>query len=122
MMEPSPDLGRLNEILDEVESRANYSKEMPANYRDLLSVALDDLTIARVKLYRSLPNSSISLPSLTIFDPAIDGFFGAGQMHFIPRSLRSRAWLLSLHGDETGSRRDLDEAWEIAHADQCLSS
>lgn len=35
-------------------------------------------------------------------------------MTYLLRGLLTRAWQRHLSGDETGSRADLDEAWEIA--------
>ena len=102
------------------------------NNVDLLSVALDHLTLGRAALYaailesrsrreESAPPPPASQPGLasaaTELDHAVSGLRRAGQQDHLPRGLLTRAWLRSLTGPTTGSdsaRSDLDEAWEIA--------
>jgi tetratricopeptide (TPR) repeat protein len=102
------------------------------NNVDLLSVALDHLTLGRAALYaailesrsrreESAPPPPASQPGLasaaTELDHAVSGLRRAGQQDHLPRGLLTRAWLRSLTGPATGpdsARSDLDEAWEIA--------
>ncbi len=43
-----------------------------------------------------------------------DGLRRAGQLHYLPRGLPSRAMLRALDADPAGAKEDLDEAFEIA--------
>ena len=91
----------------------------------LLTIALDHLTLARAALYRALLDAcDLAQLQSAIQDPeceiqnhlaaAVTGLRAAGQMDYLPRGLLPRSWLRFLLGDMSGSREDLDEAWDIA--------
>jgi tetratricopeptide (TPR) repeat protein len=104
---------------------------------DLLSIALDRLTLGRAALYAAILESrnrqhELAQPSplptseerkrryttaVTELEHAVSGLRRAGVQHHLPRALLTRAWLRSLTDVRTGSesaQSDLDEAWEIA--------
>ncbi|MEO8382804.1 MAG: hypothetical protein ABI779_24310 [Acidobacteriota bacterium] len=105
---------------------------------DLLSIALDHLTLGRAALYgaileshsdRGEPAQPSSPPptsgesqrgftsAATDLDQAVSGLRRAGQQDQLPRGLLTRAWLRGVTGQRTGpesAQGDLDEAWEIA--------
>jgi len=104
---------------------------------DLLSIALEHLTLGRAGFYVAIlelrsrqrdtaqPSSppttqesqrEFATPGMEL-DYAVSGLRRAGTQHMIPHGLLSRAWLRSLTGARTGSesaQSDLDQAWEIA--------
>jgi tetratricopeptide (TPR) repeat protein len=103
----------------------------------LLTIALDHLTLGRAALYAAIleSRSRQGKPAQTSPSPtseerqhefttavielgnAVSGLRRAGAQHYLPRGLLTRAWLRSLTGARTGSesaQSDLDEAWEIA--------
>jgi hypothetical protein len=109
--------------------RTIYCGEMPKQSLEwaerystmLLGIAWDRLTLGRASLYRALVCKSQGAnlqPQIKVAGDhliaAVDAIRRAGQMDELPRGLIPRAWLRWLEGDETGGRRDLDEAWEIA--------
>ena len=102
-------------VLRTVAERAKQTLKLATEAgKDILSAALDHLTIARVELFRALLFHS---PLATCFQPiseAVDGLRAAGRTDYLPRGLLARAWARFAAGDESGCREDLDEAWEIA--------
>jgi hypothetical protein len=86
---------------------------------DLLTIALDHLTLARCSLYGRILSSpdfshSHTTPAIT---SAVDGLRRSGQQDDLPRGLLVRSVLRSLTGLRIGhesTKSDLDEAWEIA--------
>jgi tetratricopeptide (TPR) repeat protein len=112
---------KLQETCREVEQRAAQTIKIAEHNNWLLDIALDHLTLGRAALYHAiLKQSAIDNRRLKIdqarqqLAAAVDGLRLAGTAHHIPRALLSRAWLRFLEGDLDGSRRDLDEAWQIA--------
>ncbi len=87
------------------------------NRVDILSAALDHLTLGRAALYEAiLSHSDLRVPSSEL-GSAVAGLRRAGTTHHIPRALLTRAWMRFLTGARTGpesAQEDLDEAWEIA--------
>jgi len=84
---------------------------------DILSAALDHLTLGRAALYAVILEGSSLDPCHAPLQHAVDGLRRAGTTHHVPRGLLTRAWLRFLTGARTGpesARSDLDEAWEIA--------
>ena len=103
---------------------------------DILSVALDHLTLGRAALYamilgreelllgtniraapQSVPSDHESSTPRRELDEAVAGLRRAGTTHHIPSGLLTRAWLRFLNDQLTGpgsAQTDLDEAWEIA--------
>jgi tetratricopeptide (TPR) repeat protein len=111
--------------------------------RNLLEIALNDLTLGRAALYAAIleggarlvwhPNQNtrrdnqsgiegtLVPPDFATarreLDAAVDGLRRAATTHELPRGLLTRAWLRFLTGARTGpesAQEDLDEAWEIA--------
>jgi hypothetical protein len=99
-----------------------WEEGMPA---PILDFALHYLTLGRAALYEAILQGSSLDPCHASVRHAVDGLRRAGQQHYLPLSVLTRAWLRSLTGARTGSTRspqagpesaqsDLDEAWEIA--------
>ncbi len=87
------------------------------NAVDILSAAMDHLTLGRAALYEALlTNSALHTPHSAL-EQAVSGLRSAGQQDELPKALLTRAWLRALTGRRTGAASavtDLDEAWEIA--------
>jgi tetratricopeptide (TPR) repeat protein len=114
------------------ERAAQTLKWAERNNVDILSIALDHLTLGRAALYAAIlesrsrrgeaaPPPPANQPGLasaaTEIDHAVSGLRRAGVQDYLLRGLLTRAWLRSLTGPATGpdsAQSDLDEAWEIA--------
>lgn len=105
--------------------RATQTLAWAEPHEFLLDIALDHLTLVRAALFRErlasagagVPQSGIvntQSPIRVHLDAAVNGLRAAGDVEFIVRGLLTRSWLRFLTGDPTGSREDLDEAWDIA--------
>ena len=101
------------EILSEVEHRTATSLGIATRYKHLRSVALDNLTLGRVALFRTMSGSSPDNPHTRV-EAAVHGLHQAGAMDDLPRALLTRAWLRAVQGDPAAARADLDEAQQIA--------
>lgn len=102
------------QILSDVEHRATTALADAMRRQQLLSVALDNLTLGRVTLFRSML-SNVTIDSVhTRVEVAVNGLRQAGTMHHLPRALLTRAWLRTVEGDPAAARADLDEAQQIA--------
>lgn len=119
---PGADRGEGLDTCQAVEQRVRKTlKWMEKAAIDILSTALDHLTLGRAALFRAVLDSSASgdrqaaiaqaTKELTV---AVDGLRTAGQQQEIPRALLPRAWLHAIKDDPTAARADLDEAWQIA--------
>ena len=87
------------------------------NSVDMLSAALDYLTLGRAALYAAILEGSSLDPCRGPLQHAVAGLRRAGMQDYLPRGLLTRAWLRLLEGTRTGpdsAQSDLDEAWEIA--------
>jgi hypothetical protein len=87
------------------------------NNIDLLSIALDQLSLSRAALYAALlgENPAKALPSAQRRgDAAVHGLRQAGAQEFITRGLLSRAWLRAAQERWDEAKQDLDEAQDIA--------
>jgi class 3 adenylate cyclase len=96
-----------------VSARAAETLKWGSGYLDILSTALDHLTLARAALYQAVLEGTpteVLTPSVEI---AVDGLRRAGGADDLPQGLLTRAWVRHLAGAGTGAV-DLDEAWEIA--------
>ncbi|MHC4696035.1 MAG: TIR domain-containing protein [Planctomycetota bacterium] len=109
------------EACREVEQRATKAlKWAEQAAQDILSAALDHLTLGRAALYRTVLTDSKSKQAEALqtarqqLTAAADGLRRSGNQDDIPRGLLSRAWLRFLEGDGDGARDDLEEAWQIA--------
>ncbi|MEM9555124.1 MAG: hypothetical protein AAGC60_12790 [Acidobacteriota bacterium] len=102
-------------LLQEVERRALQTVEWAEdNQLPILTVALDRLTIGRVRLYGALlTDLSVDVAEEAI-KQAVDGLRRAGDVEFVVRGLFTRAWLRAAQDRPDDARRDLDEAEEIA--------
>ena len=93
-------------VCDEVAERSTQTLEWAEyNAIDLLSSALDHLTLGRVALYRAILTSGAKAELSTVLEPAatnlnaaVNGLRKSGDMVYLPRGLLSRAWLLFLQG------------------------
>lgn len=87
---------------------------------DLLSIALDHLTLGRAALYDAILDGKPLdhlVPCRESLQHAVNGLRSAGQQQYLPLGLLTRARLRFLTGARTGpesAQSDLDEAWEIA--------
>ncbi len=83
--------------------------------RNLLSIALNHLTLARVALYRAAiaaqPPTADTNPHLA---PALDGFRKASEIEFVAKALLTAAHWHALIGDAANAERYLAEAQQIA--------
>ena len=103
----------------------------------LLDIAVNRLSLARAALYAAVlssaaPSSLVATPADAVhfsgvgslrsaptshLESAVTGLRHAGQQHYLPYGLLTRAWLRSLTGVRFGpesAKSDLDEAWEVA--------
>ncbi len=102
--------GERAEKLDAVRQRAETTLAwLTQAGKDVLSVALDHLTLGRVHLALE----QVSEAALAL-ERAVAGLRQAGHEWFLPAGLLARAALHRHTGDGTSARRDLDEALEIA--------
>ena len=105
-----------NETLVKIERRATQCLEWATKHNRLLDVALDQLTLDRIALYRALndPQCFVRSDSNGGGQGLITAFRRAGQNDELPRCLLTQSWWSLLIGDLEGARADLDEAWDIA--------
>jgi len=81
---------------------------------DILSIALDHLTLARCALLRALLAGSDPAAATGPAELALKSLRDANTQGHIPRGLLTRAWLRHACGDQPGAEADLDEAEQIA--------
>lgn len=113
--------GVLLAVCHAIEQRAAKTLKWAEQYNmDILSIALDHLTMGRTALYLAILEQAdlrLLTTELSHIDHAVTGLRRSGNMDDLPRGLLTRAWLRSLTGPLTGqdsAQGDLDEAWEIA--------
>ncbi len=99
---------------DTVGERARQWIEWRVPDDSLLDIALIELTLVRVTLYKAHSAFPIRHAALDHMTAAVKGFRASGDVSRLPLVLLTRAWLRCLSCDEPGCRADLDEAWEIA--------
>ena len=86
---------------------------------DILSIALDHLTLSRAALFAAILAGQPLASCQASLKLAVDGLRRAGQSDHLPHGLLTRAWLFATTSHHTGpdsAQTDLDEAWEIAEA------
>jgi len=84
------------------------------NDMDIISGALDHLTLGRAALYTAMLLQS-ERPNLeTDISAAVDGLRRAGNQQYFPLGLLTRALLCSRKGNFEEAEADLDEAWDLA--------
>jgi hypothetical protein len=98
--------------------------EWARNARDLLSIALDTLTLGRAHLGLALVTVGAkrlaaaarddALTAHARLDESVDGLHAAGTFGEVPRGLLARAAFRRSVGEWDGAARDLDEVEEIA--------
>jgi tetratricopeptide (TPR) repeat protein len=108
----SDDSERLRQACQSVSQRAAKSLPVSERYKDLLSIGLDHLTLARAALYKSILGGELRTRAHP--NEAVDYLRRAGQQDYLHRALLTRAMWRAVSGDFDGARDDLDEAFEIA--------
>jgi hypothetical protein len=110
----NPQIQSCRAVYQRAERTLKWAKQ---NSLDILSIALDHLTLGRAALYEAiLKDSPLDLCHMFL-QHAVDDLRRSGDMVDLPRGLLTRAWLRSLCGARTGpesTQSDLEEAWEIA--------
>ncbi len=110
-----------------VSQRAAQTLQWVQKNNDLLSIALNHLSLGRAALYSAIlekselrkasRSSAETAGGRSDIDQAMHGLRRAGSQDYVPLGLLTRAWLRSLTGARRGSesaQSDLDDAWEIA--------
>jgi hypothetical protein len=104
-------------VCDEIERRATTTLNWAIRKQwSLLSIALVNLTLAHVGLFRvmlchTIKNASLDLPYVAA---ALNGLRASGQMTDLPKGLLTAALYHFVRGDFPASRAALVEAQEIA--------
>ncbi|MEA2465456.1 MAG: hypothetical protein QOJ98_3203 [Acidobacteriota bacterium] len=101
-------------ILADVEHRATTALAVAMRNQWLLDTALENLTLARLGLFRATLGLAVLDSAHTHVEAAVNGLRRAGTMDLLPRALLTRAWLRVLQGNPAAARADLDEAQQIA--------
>ncbi|HEX6902906.1 MAG TPA: hypothetical protein VF789_24535 [Thermoanaerobaculia bacterium] len=101
-------------VIHNVSERALQSLALATRKNWVRDIAHDNLTLARVTLYKIILMFPVLDSDLDHFAAAVGGFRAMGELSRLPHSLLTRAWWRYLSEDEPGCRADLDEAWEIA--------
>lgn len=117
------------QLLLAVHSRATQTLQWAKAARmDVLSEALDSLTLCRIRLATLILLDNIPVPTSpelvskqhdlqTKLSSVVDALRSAGSREFIVHGLFAQTWLRALSGPRTGpdsAQTDLDEAWEIS--------
>jgi len=101
-------LGRYPEVLER-------TKETIKWVRNLLSIALDNLSLGRALMLQSIQDKSKDFSEVERFlDQAVDGLRKSGYQYYLPLGLFTRAVLYRQQKKFLQSWEDLDEAREIA--------
>jgi hypothetical protein len=109
---PEESRGVLTEACAEAASRASAALAIAERLRELLSIGLDRLTLARAALYADVLRDES--PTSDHVNEAVTFIRRAGSLDHLPRPLLTRALYRAITGDFPGAREDLDEAFEIA--------
>lgn len=108
---------QISDDLDEVERRATKSLTWELDHGlSLLDLALDHLTLARVRLIRAILVGPIPLPTLALPNvaEAVSGLRAAGQLQYLLLVLLTAALYHFVRGDQELARKYLAEAQQIA--------
>jgi len=92
---------------------------------DILSIALDRLSLGRIALYAAILEGGRVGQTVNRYERhrqdanvsleiSLTGLRRTGDTEFIARCLLGHAWLRFLEGDAEAARSDLDDAWGIA--------
>lgn len=99
----------------EVQNRSTQTLKIGQIIGDLLSIALDNLSLGHAHLLQSQHETDHSFAeSLTYLNLAVDGLKQAGDQTDIPRGFLARAQYYRVTSDFTKAQKDLDEAFAIA--------
>ena len=98
----------------EVRERAEFVLQDPRSYGDLLSNALNNLSLARVAIVEAKNGGKDGEQILVYLQAAISGLRHSGMMDELPRGLLTRAELYRFTHDFTEAERDLAEVQRIA--------
>jgi tetratricopeptide (TPR) repeat protein len=102
----------------EVMERAKAALEISTRSLGLLSIALDHLTLGRVRLMAAQENNKDEdwKQSRQSMDRAVEGLRKSGAQHRLPWGLLARAGYFRLRGEFEKARVDLKETLDIAQA------
>ncbi|HLB72294.1 MAG TPA: hypothetical protein VJJ51_14720 [Candidatus Methanoperedens sp.] len=99
----------------DVQNRAIQTLEWAEKSQRLLEIALDRLSLGRSYMLQALEKGTHDfIEALTYLNQAVAGLQKAGNKHYLPRGLMSRAELYRVRRDFDKAQRDLDEAAVIA--------
>lgn len=105
-------------LCGEVERRATMTLGLVTTHpgAPILSIALDQLTLARVGLMRAILTNSIPQPTIVIvhFATAVNGLRAAGDMCSLPHGLLAASLYCYVRGEHDLARKYLAEAQQIA--------
>ncbi len=108
--------GKHREVQDRASQTLEWVKQASI---DVLSAALDDLSLGRAHLAEAQEKGTGDITQATAhLDRAVDGLRHAGEQEFIARGFLARAALRRVRSDFERARRDLDEAMTIAERGQ----
>jgi tetratricopeptide (TPR) repeat protein len=111
---------QFSDCLADVERRAKEAqrvwREIFTNQPSLLTIALDNLTLARVGLIRAIPANPLPQPTLDLphVAAAVNGLRAAGLMNHLPRGLLTSALYHFARGEPALAEKHLAEAQLIA--------
>ncbi|MDD5393334.1 MAG: hypothetical protein PHE17_09970 [Thiothrix sp.] len=113
------DLLLVQHYTSDVLDRAEYALKIAEGQRNLLDIALNQLTLGRAHLQqRLLPSTSgrgAGGEGLHWLDQAVAGLRAAGTLHNLPLGLLARAALHRHTHDFARARQDLQEVFDIAN-------
>ncbi len=95
--------------------RSEFALVLSIRNNQLLSIALDTLTLGRAYLIRTVKQDSNDFTQAEDYmNRAVDGLRKAGQIQYLPLGLLARASLFREQGLFNKAWADLDEAYEIS--------
>lgn len=98
----------------EVQIHATQTLESGIQAGDLLSMALDNLSLGKANLLQARQEAGDLTPALDNLNRAVNGLRQVGTLHHLPLGLIARARLYRVKGRVDRARFDLDEAMSIA--------
>jgi hypothetical protein len=103
-------------ICNEVELRAEATLSWVTSMNWLLDIALDQLTLARVGLFRAILANALPQPALFLprVAEAVSGLHAARQVYELPKGLLTAALYFLVRGEPEAARASLNEAQQIA--------
>ena len=102
-------------VLEKAERRAMESLRWKSTRSMLLSVALDQLTLARVVLYRgALSANPLSRDDNSNLTLALENLRKAGEIEFVAKGLLTAAHWHAIDGDSSAAHHYLNEVQKIA--------